>query len=167
MTRRFKTAEKNRTTYRYYNADGSIAVELHPGVNGVTEADILLLHSIDDEEVDAGRREDYGCPARYEAYGSDDGEEGFDDINPWLADSSLNPETILLAEIDAVEQERWMEMVEEFIEGLSQEMRSLYERVYKGRRTNVSIAAEDGVSETMIRKRHKQFISDLEKFFSE
>lgn len=50
----FKTKEANRTTYTYTftNADGKEErVTLKPGENGVTEADIKMLHSFDDSEV--------------------------------------------------------------------------------------------------------------------
>lgn len=50
----FKTKEANRTTYTYTftNADGNEErVTLKPGENGVTEADIKMLHSFDDSEV--------------------------------------------------------------------------------------------------------------------
>jgi len=56
MSRNFKTGKGNRTNYIYYGADGRKTV-LKPGDDGVTEAIIETLHSIDDEEVDNKRRE--------------------------------------------------------------------------------------------------------------
>lgn len=46
--RQYKTGRKNRATYIYYSADGKKLMELVPGENGVTEADIAMLHEQDD-----------------------------------------------------------------------------------------------------------------------
>lgn len=53
-----KTSNKNRTTYRYafkapVSIDGKMQVgfTIKPGENGVTIADIKMLHSMDDREV--------------------------------------------------------------------------------------------------------------------
>lgn len=53
-----KTNSNNRTTYKYTyfvpNKSGGYdekTLEIKPGENGVTEADIKMLHSIDDSEV--------------------------------------------------------------------------------------------------------------------
>ena len=53
-----KTNSKNRTTYKYTyfvpNKSGGYdekTLEIKPGENGVTEADIKMLHSMDDSEV--------------------------------------------------------------------------------------------------------------------
>lgn len=53
-----KTNSNDRATYKYTscvrNEDGSYSeetIEIKPGENGVTEADIKMLHSIDDSEV--------------------------------------------------------------------------------------------------------------------
>ncbi|EPI50659.1 MULTISPECIES: RNA polymerase sigma factor [Gardnerella] len=53
-----KTNSNDRATYKYTscvrNEDGSYSeetIEIKPGENGVTEADIKMLHSMDDSEV--------------------------------------------------------------------------------------------------------------------
>jgi RNA polymerase sigma factor (sigma-70 family) len=56
MSRKFKTSKKKRTNYIYYG-EGSSKTVLIPGEDGVTEAIIETLHSLDDEEVDNERRE--------------------------------------------------------------------------------------------------------------
>lgn len=56
MFRKFKTSKKKRTNYIYYG-EGSSKTVLIPGEDGVTEAIIETLHSLDDEEVDNDRRE--------------------------------------------------------------------------------------------------------------
>lgn len=45
-----KTRNDNRSTYTFRFGDGT-SVTLCPGENGVTEADIRVLHSLDDAEV--------------------------------------------------------------------------------------------------------------------
>lgn len=46
-----KKNSKNRNTYKYYDAYGNLCSELRPGVDGVTEEDILRLHKSDDRIV--------------------------------------------------------------------------------------------------------------------
>lgn len=46
-----KTRWNQRETYKYYDADGKLVIELKPGENDVTEADIRTLHLLDDKEV--------------------------------------------------------------------------------------------------------------------
>ena len=64
--RKFKTSEDNRTNYIYYTAEGKKLV-IKPGMVGddgkaVTGEMITILHEMDDEQVDADRREEYHCP---------------------------------------------------------------------------------------------------------
>ena len=59
--RKFKTAEKNRTNYIYYTVDGE-KVEVKPEQDGIDVTWIALLHSMDDELVNADRREEYHAP---------------------------------------------------------------------------------------------------------
>nr|DAL39084.1 MAG TPA_asm: PhyR sigma-like domain, NepR anti transduction, response regulator, sigma [Caudoviricetes sp.] len=46
-----KTRRDQRETYKYYDANGKLVIELKPGENDVTEADIRTLHLLDDKEV--------------------------------------------------------------------------------------------------------------------
>ena len=62
--RKFKTSEDNRTNYIYYFDDGSKCV-ITPGENGENTTIIAKLHAMDDEQLDADRREDYHCPVHY------------------------------------------------------------------------------------------------------
>jgi hypothetical protein len=50
IMRKYKAPLKNRTTYVYRYDDGTPIMELRPGENGVTEADIQMLHRADDDE---------------------------------------------------------------------------------------------------------------------
>jgi len=45
----YRTAQKNRTNYVYYDANDKPLVTLRPGQNGITAADIADLHKSDDE----------------------------------------------------------------------------------------------------------------------
>ena len=72
--RQYKTSKKNRATYTYYSADGKKLMELVHGENGVTEADIAMLHEQDDLEYNAQRREDYHAPVHYDSYTVSDGQ---------------------------------------------------------------------------------------------
>ena len=54
--RKFKTAADNRTNYIYYFNDGSKCV-ITPGEDGENTTIIAQLHAMDDEQVDADRRE--------------------------------------------------------------------------------------------------------------
>ena len=88
--RQYKTSKKNRATYTYYSADGKKLMELVPGENGVTEADIAMLHEQDDLEYNAQRREDYHAPVHYDSYTVADGQDGTN-RNPHLADTDSSP----------------------------------------------------------------------------
>jgi len=46
-----KTLQSQRSTYKYFNEDDHLIVELKPGKDGITEADIANLHHMDDHEV--------------------------------------------------------------------------------------------------------------------
>ena len=87
--RKFKTAEKNRTNYIYYTAEGARVV-LKPGEDGVDETWITMLHDWDDSDVDAERREKRNCPVRLESYSDGDGENA-DDRNTYLEDNASDP----------------------------------------------------------------------------
>ena len=84
--RQYKTSKKNRATYTYYSAAGKKLMELIPGENGITEADIAMLHEQDDLEYNAQRREDYHVPVHYDSCIVSDGQGGAD-RNPYLADT--------------------------------------------------------------------------------
>ena len=54
--RKFKTARDNRTNYIYYFNDGT-SYTITPGENGENATIISQLHGMDDDELDAQRRE--------------------------------------------------------------------------------------------------------------
>jgi RNA polymerase sigma factor (sigma-70 family) len=163
MPRKLKTGKKNRTTYRYYNADGTIAVELHPGEDGITEADILLLHSLDDTEVDAGRREDYHVPGRYEAYHGEGDSDDVGDRNVWLADEDADPETVLIERQDVEEQARRLAQLAELLGSITPEQQDLIDALYRDGLSGRELARRLDVSEGAVRKRKNSLIESLRK----
>ena len=148
--RQNKTSKKNRTSYAYYSVDGT-TVTINPGENGVTEALIAMLHQTDDDEFDANRREDYLAPIHYQAYKDGEGDDA-EDRNDYLADSCLNPEASFMASLAKAERNS---QFQEVWRGLLPQQRDLIKKKRQGR-TNVDIAAEEGVTETAIRNRLKK-----------
>lgn len=149
--RNYKTSKENRATYRYYDIEGKIRCELIPGQDGVTEVLIQQLHTADDNEFDANRREAYHIPAHFMAYTSGDVEEA-EDRNSYLADEAADPSIIFekafsRAEFKREFHERWSR--------LTKEQQRLVIRKASGE-TNIAIAAEQGVSEAAIRKQLKR-----------
>ncbi len=164
MQRHVKTSKKKRTSYIYYDADGRNVIELIPGQDGVTEADIELLHSMDDEEVDEQRRYDYRIAEHLDAYRDGEGEEA-GDRNKRLADNRTNPEAVLIAQEEEIEHEKRLSRLREAMETLEPQQRILFEKKYISKRSNTDIAAEEGVSEAAIRNRLKKIHQKLLKFF--
>ena len=149
--RNYKTRKENRATYRYYDIEGKLRCELIPGQDGVTEVLIQQLHTADDNEFDANRREAYHVPVHYMAYTSGDAEET-EDRNSYLSDEAADPSIIFEKAFSRVEfkrefHERWSR--------LTKEQQRLVIRKVNGA-TNVAVAAEHGVSEAAIRKQLKR-----------
>jgi DNA-directed RNA polymerase specialized sigma24 family protein len=152
--RQNRTGRNHRTTYIYYDVNEKKVVELKPGDNGVTEAHIALLHQADDDEYNAGRREDYHIPVHYDAYENEIGESATDQ-NAYLADGRLSPETSLIAEVDRSEfSEIW--------NALEPGQRELAMKKLQGQ-SNSFIAAEEGVTEAAIRNRLKKIQNKFKK----
>lgn len=151
MARNFKTPKKARATYKVYDAYDRIVAEFIPGQDGVTEVLIQQLHAADDDEYDANRREAYHVPVHYMAYTTSDAEEA-EDRNLYLADESSDPSILFDKAFNRAEFKhefckRWKR--------LTKEQRQLVIRKVRGE-TNVSIAAEQGISEAAIRKQLKR-----------
>lgn len=139
-----------RSTYIYYSADGT-KYELKPGVDGVTEMDIAMLHQEDDDEFNGRRREDYHVPVHYQAYEDGDGDSA-DDRNDYLADNRVNPETAFIGDMEKAEKDSRFKAV---WDRLLPQQKELALKKLAGR-SNVDIAAEEGVSEAAIRNRMKK-----------
>lgn len=159
--RKFKTAEDSRTDYIYYFNDGSKCV-ITPGENGENTTIIAQLHTMDDEQVDADRREEYHCPVHYQAYSDGEGEDA-DDRNPCLGDANASPLEQMLASIKGREHSEKLGRLKVSVTTLTDLQRdTIYKKFYR-KMTNVDIAVEEGVSEAAIRNRLKKIFANLAK----
>lgn len=164
--RKFKTSEDNRTNYIYYTAEGKKQV-IKPGMVGndgkaITEEMITILHKMDDEQVDADRREEYHCPVHYQAYSDGEGEDA-DDRNPYLCDTAADPLEQMLASINEQEHSDRLDRLKAALTTLTDLQRdTIYKKFYRNM-SNVDIAAEEGVSEAAIRNRLKKIFANLAK----
>lgn len=149
--RQQKTSKKNRATYIYYGADGKKLMELKPGENGVTEADIAMLHEQDDLEYNAQRREDYHVPVHYDGYATEDEQDGAD-RNPYLTDTEASPETQILAAFEMADKKAAVRLL---WDALLPQQRELVLKKLKGM-SNTEIAAAEGVTEAAVRNRMKK-----------
>lgn len=159
--RKFKTADKNRTNYIYYTAEGK-KVELKPGWDEVDETWIAMLHDWDDEEVDANRREEYHCPIRFDSYHDGDGNDA-DDRNPYMEDNTYNPLQQILTSIADEERSTRLEKLKVALSELTDKQKDTVIKKFYKNMSNVEIAAEEGVSETAIRNRLKKIYAQFGK----
>ncbi|WP_314790001.1 RNA polymerase sigma factor [Mogibacterium diversum] len=164
--RKFKTAEDSRTNYIYYTAEGKQIVIMlgmaDRDGSEVTEEMITILHGLDDDQVDADRREEYKCPVHYDSYHDGEGEDA-DDRNPYLADSKADPLEIMLASIDEQEYLGKIERLKVALSTLTELQKDTVYKKFYLKMTNVDIAAEEGVSEAAIRNRLKKIYANLSK----
>lgn len=157
--RKFKTAEKNRTNYVYYTAEGKKIVLTTEDVDSTW---IAFLHGEDDEYVDSDRREDYHVPVHYDAYSDGEGDDAAD-RNSYLEDDTFNPFEQLIQSMDAAEHEDKLQKLKAAIKTLQPQQQALIQKVFYEGRTNVDIALEEGVTEAAIRNRLKKIYANLAK----
>jgi RNA polymerase sigma factor (sigma-70 family) len=164
MSRAYKTSQKKRTNYIYYTAEGTKIV-ITPGEDRVTEADIELLHTMDDEEVDEQRRYDYRVTTHLDDY-HDGEEEAANDRNKYLADDTGNPEHLIVEAENEAEHKDMLDKLRKAMECLLPQQKDLFKKVYLERLSNTDIAAEEGVTEAAIRNRLKKLYERLRKNLS-
>lgn len=159
--RKFKTAADNRTNYIYYFDDGSKCV-ITPGEDGENTTIIAQLHAMDDEQVDADRREEYHCPVHYQAYSDADGEDA-DDRNLYLCDTAADQLEQMLGSIKEQEHMEKLGRLKVALTTLTDLQRdTVYKKFYLNM-SNVDIASGEGVSEAAIRNRLKKIFANLAK----
>lgn len=161
MSRNFKTSQKNRTNYIYYPLEGQ-AITINPNEDEATTTIIATLHSYDDAEVDANRRENYHVPVHMNGY-YDEKEEDAADRNPYLVDNAANPLESIIKSIEETEHKEKIDKLRVAIETLKPQQQELIKKVFFEKRTNVSIATEEGVTEAAIRNRLKKIYDNLRK----
>ena len=164
MSRAYKTSQKKRTNYIYYTAEGAKIV-ITPGEDGVTEADIQLLHEMDDAELDEQRRYNYRVTAHLDAYHDGEGDDATD-RNKYLADNTVNPEQLMIQAEDEAEHQDMLDKLRKAMDCLLPQQKELFKKVYLEKRTNTEIAAEEGVTEAAIRGRLKKLQERLRKLLS-
>lgn len=161
MLRNFKTSSKNRTNYIYYPLGGQ-AITIKPNEDKATTTIIATLHSYDDAEVDADRRENYHVPVHVNAY-YDGKEEDAADRNPYFVDHASDPLESIIKSIEETEHKEKIDKLRVAIETLQPQQKELIKKVFFQKLTNVSIAAEEGVTEAAIRNRLKKIYENLSK----
>lgn len=164
MTRRYKTSQKKREQYVYYS-NGKKVATIIPGEDGVTEVDIERLHSEDDQEVDEQRRHDYGIEFNFESFMDDDGNLSCDS-NKYLEDKKNGPSELLIEKEIQHDKQNGLENLFQAIEKLQPQQQELIQKKFFKNRTNVDIAAEEGVTEAAIRNRLTKIYRRLEKLIA-
>ena len=164
--RKSKTAEKNRINYVYYTAAGK-KIFLTPG--DVGDEWIAYLHDADDKMVNAEKREEYRVQLRF------NGQEDWLQRNrnsPISNDTKANSRFSdlaymdmprILQAVDAITCENRIKKVQAAIKTLQPQQQELIRKKFYDNRTNVDIAAEEGVTEAAIRNRLKKIYSNLSK----
>lgn len=173
--RKFKTAEDNRTNYIYYFNDGT-SYTITPGENGENASIISKLHSMDDDELDAQRREDYHtqmhfgneCEWLQRATNTAMNGDGRDlprmdasCMEEWQEES--NPLAQILTSIANEERSLQIEKLKVALSELTDKQKDTVVKKFYRNMTNVQIAAEEGVSEAAIRNRLTKIYATLKK----
>ena len=183
--RRNKTGKENRMNYIYYTAEG-IKIILTP--DDVGSDWIAYLHNEDDYAVNFERREkdhfqlridenDYSLQRNRNSHVTSEMRANqqiktknkktaiprFSDVAFDGKSYMATPEEQLLEEIR--EQERSYEVIElqTAIKTLQPQQKELIQKKFYEKRTNVDIAAEEGVTGTAIRKRLMKIYDNLAK----
>ncbi|ADK13416.1 sigma-70 family RNA polymerase sigma factor [Clostridium ljungdahlii] len=159
--RNFKTSKKNRTNYIYYSADGQ-AIKIKPNEDEATTTIIVTLHSWDDAEFNADKRERYHVPVYMDAY-CNENEDVAADRNPYLVDTASDPLESIIQSIEETEHKEKIGRLRAAIGTLKPQQKELIKKVFFEKRTNVSIADEEGVTEAAIRNRLKKIYEKLRK----
>ena len=164
--RKFKTAEKNRTNYVYYTVTGQ-EIAIKTGQVGddkkpASEELITLLHTWDDNQVDADRRELYHCPVHYQAYADGEGKDA-DDRNSYLADVDADPLEQMLSSIEEQEHSEMLDRLKAVLPTLTDLQKSTIYKKFWLKQNNVQIADEEGITEAAVRNRLKKIYASLAK----
>ena len=157
--RNFKTSKKKRSTYIYYGADES-RIEVTPDMDGVTEADIEILHNWDDDEVDAERRHDYRIQFSLNETVGFDADKATERVD-LVQDENSNPLEMLLQAVHDEEKAEMLARLQAAIKELTPLQQTTLKKKFYQSRTNVDIAKEEGVSKMAITNRLKKIYAKL------
>jgi len=158
MVRKFKTSKKSRMSYKYYTANGKV-IEFIPKSKDESTV-VKIMHEWDDAQIDAGRREDYHVPVHFDGYLSLEGEDAAA-LNPFLADNTYNPSEVMLKALEQEERADKDAKIREVFDGLEPKLKDIATKIHIEGRTRVDVAAEYGISETMVRK----YLARVKKIF--
>lgn len=152
MSRSFKTGKSNRETYTYFGSDGT-KLMITPGHDGVTEADIQILHELDDLEFNNNRRHE-------------ETQLRFDTLNAAPDDSSdlaepADPAADCLEQlIQALERDDLLQSLSH----LEPRQRDLIQKIFYQGMKVVDVAREQHVSHVAVLDRLKRIYKKLEKY---
>ncbi|MGX9818210.1 sigma factor-like helix-turn-helix DNA-binding protein [Lactococcus lactis] len=155
--KKFKTNLKYRDTYRYSFVDGSskeIVVD-----DEVTAENIAFLHQLDDEAVDAERRESYHIPIHYGYFKAFDREENH------LLGAELSPLELFwkAQNHDRKKQEQLFQKLRDAIITLTPNQQKLIQLIYFEGKSLTEVAKNDDVYVSSIHKRLKRIHHQLRK----
>jgi RNA polymerase sigma factor (sigma-70 family) len=163
MSRKFKTKKSKRTNYIYYQAEGPQII-LTPGKDGVTEADITMLHTLDDEDYDKERRNNYRT-TYITSYFPGEEDDDQEDRNKYLIDHNSDINKIIENKCDEENHQFNLKRLKKAMQGLLPEQKDLLYKIYIEGRSNTYIAKEENITEAAVRNRLKKIYKKLLKKF--
>ena len=163
MSRKFKTKKSKRTNYIYYQAEGSQII-LTPGKDGVTEADITMLHTLDDEYYDKERRNNYRTTYITSYFPKEDDEDK-EDRNKFLIDHNSDINKIIENKCDEENHQFNLKTLKKAMQCLLPDQKDLLYKIYFEGRSKTYIAKEEGITEAAVRNRLKKIYKKLLKKF--
>ena len=156
-----KTYQDDRMTYSYEFADGD-KYTLEIDKDGITEADIKLLHSIDDNEVYNNCKNNHG----YEPQKSDvdyyENEEFPRNYNLSLDADLVNSDKSAIENMVVKNTDfEWTDKMLTAFEILTNNEKLVIEKIYLENMKKIDIAVEMGISNAMVTKYHKKALEKL------
>lgn len=155
----YKTSSKKRKSYRYYFVDGT-STEITLSEN-VSEQKVKQLHQLDDEAVDAERRESYHIPVHYGRTSEFNSEK-----NSILVDENNPLEQLVQAE-NTLEREKLIKKLGVAVQTLTPKQQSTLQKLFYENKSQAEIAKEENVGKSAITYRlrgiYKKLRKELEK----
>lgn len=148
LEKRYITNQRRRAIY-IYTSENQPPVTIIPGENGVTEVDIKVNHEMDDEEIRAWNR----YIEKTNHYIDDFVGDSQAEHNKVLADWDADPINEIVKTEDSQKKQELIEQLDDAMEHLTEKQLRTIQMKFFENRTNVDIAAEEGVSEAAIRNR--------------
>jgi DNA-directed RNA polymerase specialized sigma subunit, sigma24 homolog len=175
-----KTPLKQRGTYKYYDENGKLIAKLIPGVDGVTELDILEYHRADDREVYNNIKNARPKMTDEEKQQYKDWEEQSDwrmfDKNWTVSIDALSEEgnssdkSDIWVQVHNRQQEidevdPMIERLHEVVMMLTPEQQELYRLVYIEEIPQVQIAEKLGITKQALQSRLNKIKTKIKKIF--